>query len=248
MKKVLIIAHRGASGYAPENTIIAFRKAIEMGADGLEFDVHLSKDRHLVVCHDEKIDRTTNGKGYIKDLTLKELKQLDVGSWYSKEYHNEKIPTLEEVIELTKEYDILLNIELKNGIISYDNLEEKVIDVIRKNNIEKNVIISSFNHYSIKKIRKLDSGIETGILYVAGMVDPWLYAKYLGVDAIHPIYYSISPKVIEGCENSNIKINTYTVNNKEHIKAIAKLGVNGIITNYPDRAKNVLDFLFDEYK
>lgn len=109
MKKTIIYGHRGASKYAPENTFASYSKAVEMGADGIEIDVHKSKDGYLVVCHDEKVDRTTNGKGFIKDLTLKEINSLDAGSWFSKEYQGQHIPILEEVLEFVKKKNILLN-------------------------------------------------------------------------------------------------------------------------------------------
>lgn len=149
MNRPIIYGHRGASQYAPENTLASYNRAIEMGADGIEIDVHKSKDGHLIVCHDERVDRTTNGQGYIKDLILKEIKSLDAGSWFSKEFSGEKIPLLEEVLEFVKDKDILLNIELKNGPIFYDGIEDELIRLVRVFNLVENTIISSFNHYSL---------------------------------------------------------------------------------------------------
>src|SRR5690554_2404438 len=121
MKKPVIYAHRGASAYAPENTGAAFRKALDMKADGIELDVHLSKDGHVVVIHDEKVDRTSNGKGLIRDLKLDELKSLDFGAWFSSEFAGEPIMTLDEVLSLLDGWDGILNIELKSGYVLYDN-------------------------------------------------------------------------------------------------------------------------------
>lgn len=240
MPKTLIIAHRGASGYAPENTMASFQKAIEMGADGIEFDVQLSKDKKLVVCHDERVDRTTDGSGFIKDLTLDEIKGLNAGKWYSEKFTNERIPTLIEVLDLVKGKDILINIELKNGIIKYNGLEEEVISLLRKLHMEQNVIVSSFNHNSLIKIKKLNKNIKTGILYVAELINPFIYAKKLEAFSIHPIYYSVSSKLIEESHKHNISVNTYTVNEHEEMEKIIKAKVDGLITNYPDKGKKIL--------
>lgn len=241
MKKTLVIAHRGASGYAPENTIVAFKKAIEVGSDGIELDVHFSKDRNLIVCHDERVDRTTNGVGFIKDLTLKELKKLDAGSWYNKKYKGEKIPILNEVFELVKDKNILINIEIKSGPIIYDGIEKAIVELIEKYNIVEKVIISSFNHYSLVKIKKINNNVKTGILYIAGLVEPWVYAKRLNAEAIHPFFYSVVPEIVKGCKDNGIEINPFTVDESTHIKRMIKLGVTGLITNYPDRAIEIIN-------
>ena len=157
-----IIAHRGASGCSPENTIPAFRKAIEIGSNGIELDVHLTKDDKIVVVHDFNIDRTSNGKGYVKDYTLNELKKFDFGSWYGEKFASVSIPTLEEVLELVKYYNWngLINIEIKNGPIFYPNIERKLIGIIRAYGLEENVIFSSFNHYSLKILKEIDPNID----------------------------------------------------------------------------------------
>jgi len=241
MREPLIIAHRGASAYGPENTMDSFRKAITMGADGIEVDVHLSMDGELIVCHDEKVDRTTNGKGFIKDLTLEEIKKLDAGSWFSYEYSREEVPTLEEVIILIKESGLMLNIELKSGPIFYTGIEKKVIDLICKYGLEEKVIISSFNHYSLIEIKRINEKIKTGVLYMAGLVEPWTYAQKINADAIHPFFYSVIPEVIIGCMKNNILINPFTVDDEPYLTAMVIAGVSGIITNYPDRARKIID-------
>lgn len=246
MKKPLVLGHRGASGYAPENTVISFRKAIELGCDGFELDVQLTKDNHLVVCHDEKINRTTDGVGYIKDLTLKEIKKLDAGKWFSNEFKNEKIPTLEEIFHLIKDTNLLINIEIKNGIIFYKDIEIKIINLLEKYKLEKNVIISSFNHYSIKEIKNINKNIKTGLLYMCGMIDPWIYAKRIGANAIHPLFYNINNDMVRECKKNNIEVNTFTVNHEPYISNILKTGVSGIITNFPDRVNYAINNLNKE--
>ena len=241
MVKSLIYAHRGASHYAPENTMASYKKAIVMGADGIEIDVHKSKDGYLIVCHDEKVDRTTNGSGYIKDINMKELKSLDAGGWFSKEFVGEKIPLLEEVLDLVKMENLLLNIELKNGPIFYDNLEEEVVNAVKAYGLEENVIISSFNHYSLLAIKKIEPRIKTGILYIAGMVSPWKYAKSIGADAIHPLFLTINKDVTEECLKNDIMVNPFTVDRESDMILMRNMGVTSIITNCPDIGRKVVD-------
>ncbi|MFW6264466.1 MAG: glycerophosphodiester phosphodiesterase, partial [Bacillota bacterium] len=241
MKKPLIIGHRGAMGTAPENTAISFEKALNSGADGVEFDIHMSKDGELVVIHDERIDRVTeNAQGFIKDYTLKELKEFDIGKKFSAEFLGEKILTLEETLNIVQDSKII-NIEIKNGPIFYPGIEEKTIEVIKKYNIIDKVIISSFNHYTIKKLKLVEDRIECGILYMAGLYQPWEYAKNIGAEAIHPYIYSIMPELINECQEMGIKINVFGVNEELSLSNFIQLGVDGIITDYPEKARAILE-------
>lgn len=240
MNQTVVIAHRGASAYAPENTISAFNKAIDLGAGGIEIDVQLSRDQHPVVIHDERVDRTSNGTGWVKDKTLEELKTLDFGSWFSLEFKGEKIPTLEEVLKLLKPWDGLLNIEIKNGPVFYPGIEQRVVELVKEHNMEERTIISSFNHYSLVEVKRILPGIRTGLLYMAGLFEPWVYAKRLGAYAVHPLYYSIVPEIIKGCRENGIAVNPFTVDKPEHLKKIIMAGVNGVITNVPDIAVKVI--------
>jgi glycerophosphoryl diester phosphodiesterase len=239
MKKPIIYAHRGASAYAPENTWAAFSKALDMQAGGIELDVHLSKDGHVVVCHDEQVDRVSNGSGLVKDMTLEELKSLDFGSWFDKEYKGEQILTLDELLEKIHDWDGMLNVELKSGVVLYEGLEEKVVDALRRFNRIENSIISSFNHYSLLTIKKLEPDLKAGVLYSAGLVDPWVYVKRIGVEAIHPLFYGLVPPIIQGCKENGVIMNAWTVDHPNYIKALTVNGVDGIITNVPDIALEV---------
>lgn len=244
MKRPIIIAHRGASEYAPENTMASFRKAIEMNSEGIELDIHMTKDKAIVVCHDEKIDRTTNGKGFIKDLTLKEIKELDAGSWFGEEFKGEKIPELKEVLELIKDKKIFLDVELKNGPIIYEGIEKKVIEMIMDYGMEERVIISSFNHYSLMEVKKINPKIKTGALYMAGIVEPWIYAKRINADALHPFFYNVFvPDFVKNCTENNVILNPFTVDDERYISALVNLKVDGIITNCPDKAIKIRDNL-----
>lgn len=240
IKKPLIIAHRGASRQAPENTMAAFRKALELGAGGIELDVHLSSDGHLMVTHDELVDRTSNGKGLVRDKTFAELRELDFGSWFSTQFKGEKIPELVEVLQLIDGWYGFLNIEIKNGPVFYPGIEKAVADAIAEHGLVPRIIISSFNHYSLVEIRKINTGIKTAPLYMAGLYKPWEYARNIGAEAIHPLFYNIVPEVMKGCKLNGVKVHPFTVDKPEHIKAVIAAGVDGIITNVPDTALSIL--------
>ncbi|ENK1242898.1 glycerophosphodiester phosphodiesterase [Clostridium sporogenes] len=243
MKHTKILAHRGASAYAPENTMVAFKKAIDMNADGIELDVHLSKDGHIVIIHDEKVDRTTNGKGEVKDFTLDELKKLDAGFWFSDEYEGERIPTLEELLKLINNTNIYLNIEIKAGYRIYPNIEEKVIDMIEKYKILDRVIISSFDHYSLVRVKEINLNIKTGMLYEAALYEPWDYARSIKVEALHPNYITLTKEFIDKANINNLEINPYTVNDENDMERLIKSKVTSVITNYPDKAHQIISKL-----
>jgi len=233
-------AHRGASGYAPENTMAAFRKAVDMKADGIELDVHLSKDGHLIVMHDETLNRTSNGKGLIASYTLEELKRLDAGSWFGKEFKGEKIPTFDEVLEFICKTELFINVEIKAGYRIYPTIEEKVLACLQKYNMLDRCIISSFDHYSLFRVKELNPNVKTGLLYGASLYEPWEYAKSVKVNALHPLYLTLDKHFIEEAYAHNLDINTYTVNDEKVMGELAAARISGIITNYPDKAKKII--------
>jgi len=235
-----IWAHRGASAYAPENTLEAFRLAVEQQADGVELDVQLTKDGKVVVIHDETIDRVSSGQGYVKDYTLKELKKMSFNKLHP-EYQGAKIPTLKEVLELLKPTDLTVNIELKTGIVPYKGIEKKVLKLVKKAGMEDRVIYSSFYHPSLLKIKKLNPEAKTGILYSDGWVRVPSYAKELGVDAIHPATWHMqAPKLLEKAKKKGLAVHVWTVNDPDLMKSLAEQGVDAIITNNPDVCRMVL--------
>ena len=236
MDRPLIWGHRGASGTAPENTLPAFDLAAKMNADGVELDVQLTKDDVLVVCHDERIDRTSSGTGFIKDHTYKELLSYDFSNGNAG-YKNTKIPTMEEVFDLLYPTGLTINIELKTGIISYEGIEEKIVELTEKKGFNDRVIYSSFNHYSVMKIKEIDPGARRGFLYADGIMDMPEYAKRHGVDALHPAGYNLRyPGFMEECRRLGIDVNVWTVNEADDIIKCRELGVNAVITNYPNKA------------
>lgn len=169
-------AHRGASGYAPENTLEAFELAAKQKADGVELDVQLSKDGELVVIHDEIIDRVTDGKGKVKDYTVRELKSFKANQTHP-EYANSVIPTLAEVYDLLKPTGLEINVELKTGIYFYPDIEKKLLKLAREKGMEEKLWYSSFNHYSLIRMKELEPSVRTGILYADGIVNVWDYAE-----------------------------------------------------------------------
>ena len=229
-----IFAHRGASGYAPENTLEAFRLAMEQGADGMELDVHLTKDGEVVVIHDETLDRTSNGHGNVRDYTLEELKKFSFHNHMEK-YQGVQIPTLKEVLNLVKNSCMKVNIELKTGIYWYEGIEEKTMDIVKTMGMEDRVIYSSFNHYSIQKVLEQNSDAETAYLFSDVPLNMEKYAKDTGVKGLHPAVYHLKmADFLETYMKSGLKVRVWTVNNKEDMKMFIDAGVDAIITNYPD--------------
>ena len=237
----MIIGHKGTSAYAPENTLASIRKAIDMGVKCIEIDVQLTKDKKVVVIHDYTLDRTTNGKGWIKEKTLEEIKQYDAGSWFGTEFDKEKVPTLAEVIEVLPK-DVWLNVEIKSIARERSDIEERILAIIKTHNISNRVIISSFDHVSLLKFRKLDADIKIGLLLYAYWIHPWELIEASGIKpySIHPaIEYLDEAFVIEG-KNRGYKVFPYTVNTKNEYDYAMDLGVDGVFSDYPDLAQRIL--------
>ena len=232
-----ILGHRGASAYAPENTMRSFELALEMGADGVELDVHLSKDGELVVIHDERLDRTTNAKGFIKDFTLEELKRFDASNGMA-EFKGVQIPTLNEVYELFRDNGKIINVEIKTDIIDYSGICEKLLALEDSFNMNGRIIYSSFNHYSVMEIKRLRPESKVGLLYMCGFIAPWEYAEKIGADCLHPHYITMArtPNMASECISHGIETNVWTVNDSKDMTLLAKMGVTSLITNKPDLA------------
>ena len=221
------IGHRGAKGYAPENTLLSFQKAIDLGAEGIELDVHLSADGEIVVIHDETIDRTTNGKGIVNTLTLQELKAFRIEN-------NEQIPTLFEVFDLVNQ-KCFINIELKNY-----GTAEKVVRLIERYVLDKKwnynrFLVSSFDWNALRKIRLLNSEIPIGVLTETDLNLAFDFAKFIKADAIHPYFHLLTKENTTQIQEKGIQVFAWTINEIEDIQKIKKFNINGIITDFPDR-------------
>jgi len=268
-RKVFNIAHRGARSLAPENTISAARKALEVGADGWELDVQMSRDKKMVVIHDENLVRTSNVKEIfphrepwlVRDFTLKELQELDFGSWFnetdpfgqiaagnvSKEeqrsFAGVKILSLEEALEFTKKSKWKVNIEIKSFPFETDNFElvEKVVDQINQFKMEKMVMVSSFNHAYIKRVKKLNPRITTGALVDKPLNNPANYLKEIEADVYDVSVSAISLDEIELLQSKGFSVIIWTVNDEKTMKDLIKVGVDGVITDFPQKLKTILD-------
>ncbi len=242
-----IYAHRGASQYAPENSMEAFQLAYDMGADGIEFDVQMTKDGHLVVVHDEEISRVSDGNGYVKDLSLKDMGQFQFNRTHPK-FNGIKVPLLEEVIDhfvqkKTKSgIDFLFNIELKNNLFSYEGMEEKVLKIVRDKKVRERTLFSSFSHVSMLRLREMEPEAKVAFLYCDGIMDIAEYAERYKVNTVHPAWYHLNRKeTLEALKEKGIEINIWTVNSGKEIRKFCDMGVNGIITNKPDLGAEIRD-------
>ncbi|MFI0491551.1 glycerophosphodiester phosphodiesterase [Flavobacterium sp.] len=227
MDKILKIGHRGASGYEPENTLISFEKAIDLNADGIELDVHLTSDGHLVVIHDETIDRTTNGKGQVHTMTLQELKSFNAGK-------NQEIPTLIEVFDLVNRR-CLINIELK-GIGTAKPVNDLINHYILDKKWEINdFLISSFDWDMLQEMALLNPKIRLGVLTEESIEDALAFAKKIKAFSIHPDYQLLSKENVDLMHENDFGVFPWTVNSKESIQKVKSFDVNGIISNFPDK-------------
>jgi glycerophosphoryl diester phosphodiesterase len=238
----LVVAHRGFSGEFPENTLIAFQKAIEVGSDMIEFDIRFSKDGHIVVMHDAALDRTTNGDGKVADHTLKELRGLDAGSKFSPIFAGEKIPTFQEVLELAKDRT-LINIEIKNQDLGRFHIEElaaKALGEVKRAGMERQVIFSSFYPSALERLQELDPRIRVAFLFHRqwNSIPEASAGRSFSVLNLRNQYLTKSK--VSKIHEAGIKINVYTVNSAEEMEKFIRWGVDGIITNHPDKLIKIL--------
>lgn len=230
-----IFAHRGASGNYPENTIIAFKEAARLPVYGVEFDVHMTADGELVVIHDESIDRTSDGTGFVKDMSFAELRKYDFGSWFSSEFQGETIPTLSEVLDVFHSTDHKLNIELKSDIFPYEGMVVKVLDLLAEKQLESRVIISSFDHAAIQSVKQLNPKIETAALFMEVLVHPLDYLKKIPADALHVLFPAAIRPTMAEVINSGMPVRTFTVNDEKYAWLLKQAGVKAIFTDYPEK-------------
>jgi glycerophosphoryl diester phosphodiesterase len=239
-----IIAHRGASAYFPENTLPSFEGAIAMGADMVELDVQLTSDKEVVVFHDEKISRCTDGRGRISDYTLVQLKKLDAGSWYSKDFKNTRIPTLTEVLSVCKN-KIAVNIEIKTEAVNkmlFGGIEDRCLKIVKQSGMTDHVVFSSFDPRAIMHLKQIDNTVTAAVLVEKkhyGSRLPSDIMESLGADAFNCSRSYFKKKWIENVKLNNIPVNIYTVNDAKNMKRFINIGVSGIFTNNPDILKRV---------
>lgn len=231
-----IIAHRGASEIAPENTLPAFELAHRLGAESIETDIHLTKDQIPILIHDPSLERTTNGKGLIKDFTFAELRNLDAGMWFSKQYAKTRLISLEQFLQWIKPKQMTLNLELKNVKFRYQHLEELVYEQLEHFSLEDRTIISTFNPESIKHMASFNKDISLALLRSKKHRHLCKYAAKLGAQSIHINYRLLNQSLIKQCEQLQMKVRVYTVNKYEQIMRCFQFGCHGVITDSPGKA------------
>ena len=228
-----VFGHRGAMGYAPENTFASFERAIELGADAIELDVHLTADGEVVVIHDAFLDRTTNGDGLVGQKTLAELKTLDAGVHFGPEFAGQRIPTLGEVLAWARGKGVI-DVEIKGGSWPYAGIEARVVELIRAHEMVDQTIVISFDHPTVARVKSLAPEIAAGALWNCRPVDPVAVARAAGADAIMPQWPYCDAETVERAHAAGLSVNPWTANEPEVVEHLIGLGVDSICSNYPD--------------
>jgi len=238
----LVIAHRGASAHAPENTIASFQLAKLHHADAIEFDVKLSADRQVVVIHDSTVDRTTNGSGKVSDLSLAEIKELDSGSKFDRQFSGEKIPSLRDVFEFIGD-QLIVNIELTNYKSPMDGLVYEIKKLINEFGLRDNILFSSFYPSNLKLAQKLMPDIPCGLLTfprILGKISMKL-SNPRSYQALHPNIADVSEQLVSKVHSQGKRIHVWTVNKETEMDKMLKLGVDGIFTDDPQKLRSLLE-------
>lgn len=241
LSQPVIFAHRGASAHAPENTLAAFELALAQHADAIELDVKLSSDGQVVVIHDPTVDRTTGSQGRVKDLSLTQLRALDAGRFFSERFSGEKIPTLEEVFE-TVGRRTFINVELTNYNTPRDTLVETVCMLVKKFNLQKSVMFSSFLPSNLSKARAYLPGVPRGLLAFNGFLGAWarsfgfMFGRY---HALHPNVNDVTPEQVQRVHRLKRRIHVWTVNAAEEMRRLFDWNVDAIFTDDPQLAVRV---------
>jgi len=235
MADFIKIAHRGSSGSYPENTRLAFEKAIEAGADMIEMDCRLSKDGHVVVIHDDRLDRTARAKGFVNGKTLRQLKKLDVGAWLKKSFKGERILTLEEILEIVSG-KVEINLEIKSVLRGPLGIELKVLFIVSHFDYLERAIFSSFDYQSLRRLRELAPDVRIGVLYGAGSKDnPFQAAREMNAYSLHIQREFATAHFLEEARELGLKSFVWTVNEVKEMEKFLSLGVDGIISDFPEK-------------
>ena len=232
--QTLVFGHRGARAYAPMNTLPSFELALKQGAQGIELDVHRSKDGYPVICHDFTVDSTTNGTGRVTDMTLAQLKALDAGVRFDPKLAGTPIPTLDEVFEDVGKR-LFVNVEIKSESAETDGVEQETADCIKRHKMEERVIVSSFNPLALKRFRAILPDVPIGFLYERNS-PPQVIQLIAEVhyECYHPHYELVDAKLVADTNHAKRYINTWTVNDPAKAAELRDMGVRGIITDKPD--------------
>jgi len=248
MSKIKVVAHRGASGYAPELTFAAFSKAIEMGADSIEVDVHQSADGKIVIFHDQTLDRTTNGTGLIASKTYKELQQLDAGSWFDPAFAGERIPLFSEFIELVKG-KVGIIVELKHGSQIYPGIEKNLRSILQSYKMVHDAVVSSSRVTILHTFKTIAPGLRMGKVLTPKELwrsmfqsNSFVHKQKLleHIKEIHPHWSFVDSHFMDWAGSVGLEVIPWTINKERKIRAMIDRGVHGVITDFPDIARRVV--------
>jgi glycerophosphoryl diester phosphodiesterase len=228
--RTLGVAHRGASRYAPENTLAAFRRALEDGIPAIECDVRRTQDGHLVVIHDPRVDRTTDGQGAVGALSLDTLRRLDAGGWFGAEWSGERVPLFDEVLDLVRGR-ALVKVEIKNDPVPARGIEQQVVGAIRSHGMEDDAFVMSFDHQAVRAVRSAAPGIATGIIYAARLVDPVRAARGAAADGLCVQWGYLDREVVALARGAGLGIFTWTVDDEAEFQRCLALGIDGVSSN-----------------
>ncbi|AIQ58744.1 glycerophosphodiester phosphodiesterase [Paenibacillus borealis] len=242
MKQTQILAHRGASAYAPENTMAAFGLALDMGAHGIELDVQLTRDGKLVVIHDLSIDRTSDGTGLVGELTLEELRQYDFSYAFAGKYGTDgsRLPELGEVMEFAMNHGLYINIETKDYSRPYGEVNMRTAELVCRYGYTENTLISSINHNAVARLKRDYPDLRTAIAFMESFYRLEEYAANCRADVLHPYYQGVDEDFMELANRSRFEVNPWTVDDEAEMIRLRNLGVTRIMTNKPDLARECL--------
>ena len=250
MARCKVISHRGANKFAPQNTMPAFEKSLEIGVDGFETDVHCSSDGVVVVCHNYTVDETSDGMGNIADMTFERLKELDFGSWYSDKFKGTPIPSVDDFLSLCEGKGLsVINIEIKEPKNGEKDIADKTIAAVKEHGLFDSLLISSFDPEILIQCKKVDPKCKTALLYSPDKKITYSkllfnyveYAKELQVEYLHPHYTFVNERYVKKLHENGVGVNPWTVDSPEQAKKLLEYGVDGIITNCPDIINKVVD-------
>lgn len=239
MRSPWVIAHRGASGHAPENTLVAFERAVELGAGFIETDLHLTRDARFVAIHDRTLERTTNGQGAVRNFTLPQLRELEAGMWYDRKYMGERIPAIEEVLAFARKHDIVFYLELKYEAAW--GMHHALVGALRNPDDAARTVVISFDPSTLASLRKLDATVMTGLLVEEPSVDWVKTALEVGARQLCPRSTLVTPELVAAAHRADLHVATWTVNEAEEMRSVIAAGVDGVMTDFPDRLRSIVE-------
>lgn len=229
-----VFGHRGAMGYAPENTMASFRRAVELGVDAIELDVHLTADDRVVVIHDHFLERTTTGSGLVRERTLAEIEALDAGGHFGPEFVGERVPTLDETLAWMRGRCVV-DVEIKGGPAPYPGIAERVVDALERHDMLESAIVISFDHPTARRVKALAPGLATGVLYSCRPVDAVALARAAGADALLPHWSYCAAEDVERAHADGLSVHPWATSEPTEIAALLRIGVDSVASNHPDR-------------